>query len=317
MLLPCACARRRLLVIVCIAALLVTGCSAERAEDQLNRLLAAVPQQAAERGVFVSLGGADEGFGSVLPLEGLRSALDIGSVIAVAETGGAPLTVLIGEIAAADVRDAAAGRGFAAREIAGWVVLRQDEQGADPLLSAVPAAAVRDGLLVLGSAEEVAAVVDGAPSAATVPWIARSGEALAEGGRALAFGPAPQRFDDAAAAQGSDVSSLLSAAGARGELAPYEGYVLTWAPGGEGALVLVHDPDTATAAHAEALALRAATGPVLGEGRRSAADLLTGRAPRSDRATGLVTLPVSWRTDDLERLRTDVAAGRLVFLAPG
>jgi hypothetical protein len=315
--LPCACARRRLLLTLCAVALLALACGAEPAADQLNRLLAAVPQQAAERGVFVTLADADEGFGSVLPLDALRSALDVGSVTALAETGGAPLTVLIGDIDAADVRAAAAGHGFAAREIAGWVVLRQGEQRSVPLLSAVPAAAVRDGLLVLGSAEEVAAVVDGAPSAATVPWIARSAEALAEEGQALAFGPPPERFDEAAAAQGTDVTSLLSAAGTRGELAPYEGYALTWTPGGAGAVAVVHAPDTPTAEHAQALALRAATGPVLGEGRRSASDLLGGHGPRSDRPTGLVTLPVTWHTADLERLRNDIAAGRLVFLAPG
>jgi hypothetical protein len=312
-----AAALRRLVVLLCGVAVIGSGCADVGTDEHLRTVLAAMPAHAAERGIFVTFGSPSDGFGSDLPLAAVLAALDVAAadIGVVAESGGAPLTVLTGGIVPRTVRAAATEEGFIAREIAGWTVLRQTGQ-AGTALASVPAIAVRDGLAVLGSNEEVAAVVDGHPSAVTIPWMARAAEQLSDAGQAVAFGPSVERFADAAEAAGAELTQLLESAGSRGEIEPYEGYVITWSADGTGGIVLVYAPAAVTPDRAEALALRAATGPVAGEGRRAAADLLEGGAPRIDRSAGLVTLPVRWRTDDLDRLRGDIAAGRLIFLAP-
>jgi hypothetical protein len=293
---------------------LLAACASDAGEQDAgdrSALVDLVPAAVLERGLFLS-GGLEEGFGSVLP----AAALDLlgvsaGSVSGVAESGGVPYTALLIDVAVTDVVGAAAASGYDTAEVGDWTVLRRTP-GGEGLQAAVPAAAVRDGALVVGAAEEVAALVDGAPPAAGVPWVAVVAGDPTVGAMALA--PPAAALEAAAAAEGSDVATLLDRVGTRGALPSWVGWAAVRSDDGEGALVLSVGTGAADTAAARDLALRAATGPVAGSGRR-AADVLTGGGPRVDADSGLLRLPVTWQVD-AATLRRDVADGAYLFLAP-
>lgn len=289
---------------------LVVGCS-PAADDPVRAALGMVPASALERTVLVSLGGAEEGFGTVLPPGVLPQLLDVDAdeVDVLAETGGAPLTVVLGDLDADAAVEAAQQRGYRTREIGDWWVLRPSGEAAGALPAAVPAAAVRDGAAVLGSPEEVAAVVDGAPHAASVDWVARLLSVLGED-RAVAFGQ-PSLITTAIEASGEPVPAPAPDAP---PLRPYDGFALVWTDALQGRILLARPAGDVTTEDAAALALRASTGTVLGGGRL-AADVVEGGGPRIDAEAGVVALPVAWLHEPAE-LRADIEQGQLAFLAP-
>jgi hypothetical protein len=297
--------------------LLLAGCAGADPATRRAELLDLVPVRALDRGVVVWEGGLAEGFGSARTAGALTAVLGVAAedVEAVAETGGSPLTVLRIRTAAADVVERAEAAGYTSAEVGGWTVLRRPAAGGEALDAAVPAAAVRRGHLLVGSVEDVAAVVDGERGVTSERWV----EALTwqAGDGALAIAPSQAVLEDAAAAEGG-AEEVLDRAGARGDLPPWEGWGLTTEEDGEGALVLVlrAGPDSASADAdaAEALALRAATGPVLGGGRR-AGDVLEGAGPRFDAERAMLRLPVTWRVDP-PALRRDLERGAFAFLLP-
>lgn len=294
-----------------LAVVALAGCAEDSPAGQRAELLAAVPQSALERGLFLWSGAPGEGFGSALPDGALRAVLGIEpeQVEAVAESGGAPFTVLLGDLNAEEMAEAATAAGYDHAEVAGWRLLRRSGEPQDALQAAVTAVAVRDGLAILGSPDEVSALVDGAPTASGVRWVTVASEAAE--GSLLALGrPLPTLL-----AAAGDASALLQRTQARGDLPEWDGWAAAVADGGEGELLLVLPAGAADAEAAGELALRAATGPVL-SGGRLIADVLEGGAPGFEQGTGLLRLPVTWQISPAE-LRSDVEAGAYTFLVPG
>jgi hypothetical protein len=301
------------LLVLVLAVGLAAGCAPASDERVRDELLALVPRTALERGVVVWSGALGEGFGSVRPAGALAEVLGVAAeeVEAVAESGGSPFTVLRVRTPPDVVRTAAVEAGYRAAEVDGWTVLRRPAGSGGALGAAVPAAAVRRGAVLIGAPDEVAAVVDGGPTVAEVRW---AGVVSREAGAgALALAPARDVLE-AAASRAGGPEAVLERAGARGDLPEWEGWGLGVA-GDVGALVVVLPPGAADAAAAEALALRAATGPVLGDGRR-AGDVLDGGAPRYDDGTGALRLPVGWSIAP-PALRRDLEQGAFAFLLPG
>jgi hypothetical protein len=303
----------RVLLLLAVASALV-GCGGPDPAEQRADLLAAVPVTAVERGVALWEGGPEDGFRSAVPAAALAEVLGIPAeaVTAVAETGGTPLTVLRGAISAAEVAEAAAAAGYEAAEIGGWTVLRRPGEAGTALQNAVPAAAVRGGLAVVGPPEEVAAAVDGAAAAATAAWVSALSEAAGEA-PGLLLGPPAERLAAAAEGSGEDLDGLLRRTGTRGDLPAWEGWAAV--VGAEEAALLLAFPPGSPREVAPAVALRVATGPVLGAGRR-ADDLLDAAGPRFDPESGVLRLPGTWRIDAAD-LRQEVERGSFAFLAPG
>lgn len=301
----------RLLPGLLLSLVLVAGCSGDGG-DPVRAALEIVPASTLERTVLVSLGEVSEGFGTVLPAGALPQLLGMESdqVHALAETGGAPLTVVLGDLDADAAVDTAQQQGYRAREIRGWWALRPSDEATGPLPAAVPAAAVRDGAAVLGSAAEVAAVVDGAPDAASVDWVRRLLSVLGENDRAIAFGE-PSLIESAIEVAEEPVPPPPPDAP---PLRPYEGFALAWTDALAGRILLARPAGDVTTEDAAALALRTSTGTVLGGGRL-AADVVEGGGPRIDEESGVVALPVAW-LDAPAELRADIEQGRLAFLAP-
>jgi hypothetical protein len=105
---------------------------------------------------------------------------------------------------------------------------------------------------------------------------------------------------------------------ARGELPAWDAAALAWGAGQDDADAVLLAFDRPVDGHeaARALVLRAATSPLLGEGRRSTAELFERGAPRWDADRGVVRLPVTWADVELTQIRRDVEGGALLFLAP-
>lgn len=292
----------------------LVACAATPSAEHREELLGAVPESVLGRGVSVWTGGLEAGFVSVLPPRAVRDLLGVrpDAVEAVAESGGTPFTVLLADVRPTTVEEAAAAAGYELASMGPWTVLRRADGGNGPLGSAVPAAAARRGMVVIGRPADVAAVVDGDPSAASVPWVAALLDGTGEGDVILA--PELARLEESAG-EGGGAEAVLDRAGARGVLPHWEGWAVERDEGGEGAILLKLPAGEADAAAATALALRAATGPVLGSGRR-AADVVEGGAPRFSAPDGTVRLPVRWLVD-AATLRRDVERGALAFLLPG
>lgn len=301
--------RPLLCAVLCVA---VLGACAGTGDDPVRRALEVVPASALERTVLVTVGDPVDGFGTVLPSGALPQLLgmETDGLRAVAETGGAPFTVILGDVDADEAVAAAGEHDYVAREIGAWWALRPADGAASPLAAAIPAVAVREGVAVLGSAAEVGAVVDGAPGAASLDWVSRLLEAVGDDDRAVAFG-LPEQIADAVAASDEQLPELPPESP---QLRAYEGYALVWSDGAEGRILLARPPGDATTDDAAALAMRTSTDVVLG-GRRHAADIVEGGGPRVDAEAGVIALPVSWLVRPAE-LREDITQGRLVFLAP-
>lgn len=312
------------LVPLALATVLVlggTGC-AERSPGALAELLEVMPAAAAERGLFYSHLETDEGFGSALPLRQVGDLLgvDHGGLTDVLETGGAPLTVVAGAIRPDVVAEAVAAHGYDVGAGGSWVTFTREGASASglALAAAAPAGAARDGVFVLGSAEDIRAVVDGARTAMEAPGIAVLARSVAEA-HAVAFVTDPGPIVDAAHERGG-VDEALRRGDASGELPPWAAAALVWrAPdddGFDGAVLVAYDTAVDGQATARALVLRAATTPLLGEGRRTTSDLFERGAPRWDPDRRLARLPVRWRIAAPAGLRSDVEGGALLFLAP-
>ena len=303
---------------VLLALLSMAGCGDRSPAGQRADLLAAVPRSALERGLFLWSGPPDGGFGSALPERALDAVLGVqpGDIEAVAESGGVPFTVLLGDLGADEAVETATAAGYEHAEVDGWALLRRAGEPRDALQAAVPAAAVRGRVVVLGPPDEVAGLVAGAPSASEVEWVSAVSRSVEE--PLLALGrPLPSLL----AAAGGDAGALLQDQDARGDLPEWDGWAAAVAAEGEaeagqrsGALLLALPEGAADADAAGQLALRAATGPVLGGGRR-AADVLEGGAPTYESGTGLVRLPVTWHVPPAA-LRQDVEASAYTFLVP-
>ena len=313
---------RRLVAVMTLAALLVgpAGCS-DPAPVQLSAMLDVMPATAGQRGLYYSDLRAEHGFGSALPLRRANAVVGVDVFDAVLETGGAPLTVLAGDIRPRRVIDAVQQAGYLVEEAdEDWIAFRRARTSdAGPFAAAVPAGAVQRDLLVLGSPEEVRAAIDGDTPVAEVPGAARLLDALGPA-HAVAMLLSPDRILDAAREAGG-VRSALDRGGAQGELPEWDAAALSWGDPGDpdatGTLLLALDVD-AEQGHeaARALVLRAATTPLLGDGRRATAQLFDRGAPRWDPERGVVRLPVRWTDDDPTAVRADLDAATLLFLAP-
>lgn len=304
---------------VALALVLVLPLACDRSElpgapPALPPLLSAMPASAVQRGLFLSVG--DAGFGSLLGLGDLRTAFGLGAddVTAVLESGEPPVTVLLGAFDVDVLADRFRELGYDVERRGGWRVLQRATPPPDapPIVAAVPAAALREDLLVLGGAEDTAEVVD-ARVAADVGWIRRAAAALGPAATAAAFGPPP---DVAARARraGVDGRALLERAGVEVALAPYAGYVIGGPP--TGVVALAYEGDGGGSDAAAALALRLATATVLDHPSRRTTDVLEPGAPRWRDAAGVVVLPVEWTDFDPARLRADLEAEALPWLVP-
>lgn len=319
---------RRVLALLAFL-LLGVACAQETSAPpgRLEELLGLVPAPVArERPLYYTDLRAARGFSSVLPLAAsgriLGAAPD--TFTDVLETGGQPLTLLAGDIDADAVSSAVRARGYRVTSEGDWLTFERDEAlpgGAPPLVTAVPAGAVRDGVLVLGSDGDVGAVVAGDPPAPWAPTMVAAVGAAA----AIALDGREDAFAQAARRAGTDLEGLLGQQRVGGRLAPYRAAALSWDPRGEfdgmrapsGVVTLVVAEGTDGNEQAATLAVRAATAPILGEGRRATSEVIEGGAPRFDGERGVVRLPVRWLDFDAEQLRRDLDAGRLLFLAPG
>lgn len=309
--------------------LLLAACSQERSAPpgRVQELLGLVPEEVAnERVLYYSDLRAVRGFTSVLPLtaSGRVLGVDVGEFTDVLETGGAPLTFLAGDFERDTVAEAVGEHGYRVVPGEPWVRFERSgrvPEGAAPLVTAVPAGAVRDGVLVLGSSADVDAVVAGG-----VPpnWADVLVETVGAAG-AIAFDGREAPLAEAVRRSGTDVEGLLEQHRVTGRLSPYEAVALSWDPAGEfdglrvpaGVVALAVPAGTDRGEQAAALAIRTATAPILGDGRRATADILEGGAPRFDDDLGTVYLPVRWVEFDARLIRRDLDAGNLVFLAAG
>jgi hypothetical protein len=309
---------RRLAAVVLAGAVLV-ACARDDglpgAPGDLEDLLRLVPAAAVARGLFYTDQRAAAGFGTALPLAGGALGLAADDVEQILESGEPPLTVLHGGIDG-DAVDAALGRlGYRREERGSWRVYHRDgppPAGAPPAVGAVPAAAVRDRVAVLGEAGEVAAAVDGVTPP---PWLLTLSGAAGPEAAAVALSPPPDPAREARRA-GTTVDGVLDRHGVRASLGSYHGYALAWQPDGAGTVALVYAPEAGGADEAAALALRIATGRLVGDVARGPTDWWEPGAPRWREQAGVAVLPVRWRMFDPAVVRSDVSAERLLFLAP-
>lgn len=313
---------RRACLALAVVALTVAGCGTARDDGAaaLAELLASMPAQALEDQLFFTdLRTEVPGFGTTLPLAAVSAlGVDPTDLAAVLESGGDPVTLLAGEVRTSAVSEAAAEAGYAVTSEGGWTVFRR-AAAADgaPTLAAVPAGAARRGLLVLGSADGVDAVVAGETRAGDVAWVRRLLSGLGEALHSAVLSPAltpvgvPQE----------EVGRLLEREGVDRRLTPYDGMALTWSAvsgeGREGAALVALGPDADAQAEASALAVRAATAPVVGEARLASDQLLDVGGPRVDRSERVVRLPLVWHDPDPGALRRPLVEGGVLFLVPG
>jgi hypothetical protein len=316
------------LSLLCLAVCALPSCARESSAPpgRLEELLALVPASVArERALYYSDLRLVRGFSSALPLTASGQVLGapVDAFTDVLESGGRPLTLLAGDIDAEAVGRAVRAQGYRAEQGEDWLRFERDGDvppGAPPLVRAVPAGAVRDGVLVLGSSEDVGAVVRGGQPP---PWARPLAETVGSAA-AIAFDGRPAPYAEAARRRGTDVDGLLEQHRVPGFLAPYEAAAISWHPRGEfdgmsaaaGVVALVGPPGRDGGEQAAALAIRAATAPILGV-RRGMSDIVEGGAPRFDDDLGTVHLPVRWVDFDASQMRRDLDGGALLFLAPG
>jgi hypothetical protein len=292
------------------------------APAELDGLLEIVPDEVAGRGLYYSRLDAGDGLGSVLPLRraGEVFGVSVNEASALLESGGSPLTLLAGAVDVDAVIAAVERQGYLHEDTGEWAVfVRDPEAGADPLAAAVPAGAVREGILVLGEVSEVQEVASGGSPAVDEEPFGRLARVAGEDTTAIAFLPSPERIVRAAEERGG-VGTLLAQADAQGTLPAWSAAALVWrAPaedGTNGDVLLAYGEDVDGEEAARALGLRAATTPLLGEGRRYPVDLFERDAPRWDADVRVAALPVRWRDPDPGVVRPEVERGTLLFLAP-
>jgi hypothetical protein len=312
--------RSRLLAAVVVTLGLVAGCgrppALPGAPSALEELLGVLPATALEDGAaYVDRSVADLGVATVLPGgSGGLAALALDQAAQLLETSGDDLlTLLAGDVDVRAVTTAAQGLGYTVTAEAGWQVFRRPgapAPGAPPIVTAVPAGAVRRGTAVLGAEAGVDAVVSGGRTALDLGWPQRLAQAVGPAAAVVLLG-APPDLSEAARRAGLDPTELAARAGP--PLPAYEGYALSVDADGEGVVALAREE--ADVALAEALALRAAAGPVTGGRWQRMAQVLAGGAPTVHAEAGLVVLPVTWHAAPAD-VRAALADGGLPFLAP-
>jgi hypothetical protein len=291
------------------------------AAPALDALLEAMPASAAARGLYFTDQTAVDGFGSALPLAGDAPEAFGFAVVdadALLESGAPPVTALRGGFAPDAVRDGFTAQGYAASAEGGWTVFTRPAAappGAHPDAVLLPAAALRGDVLVLGTADEVAAATRGHVAAGT-PWAPRLARAAGPDAALVALGPPPAALAARAAAAGTTLDALLSRAGAAGDLAAYDGFALAWPAAGAGVLAVAYPPGVDGDRQAEALALRLATAPVVDAPARGLADELDPGAARWHDEARVAVVPLRADAPEPETLRADLEEGRLLFLAP-
>jgi hypothetical protein len=309
-------------LLVVVAPAVVAAACAPRGgagPEGLTDLLEVFPQSAVADGLAYFDLTRSEPPATALPRgEGGWPALGLGGSEQLLESGGDPVTALRGDIDPGQVVGVATPLGYREAEMGPWRLLRAGPPppGAPPVVTAVPAVAVRRGLAVLGSADAVEAVAGGGGTAADLDWPVLLARAVGRDAAAVLLGPVPAAFDEAARRAGTTPAGLLALGGVEAPLPHYDGFAVAFhapADGEVGGAVALAAP-AADADLAGALAVRAATGQVLGDRRRHMAEVLSGGAPVV--REGAVLLPVTWRIPPAE-VRADLEAGGLVFLLPG
>ncbi|HUH06462.1 MAG TPA: hypothetical protein VML96_01520 [Egibacteraceae bacterium] len=320
------------LFLLATAAACARGDSLPGAPQPLTDMLEIMPAEAVSRGLYytdlTSLADPQaEGFATVLPLGAQATAglgFSIENALQILETGDPASALLRGTWDAEAITQGFESMGYSRDDAGGWLVFRRSGElppDAPPATVAIPAAALRGGLLFLGSTHELPAVTGEAVTAMDFEWMARVVRAVGPDAAAIALGAPPASFRVEAERAGTDVAGLLSQAGMTSPLPEYQGFAVAFSPSDDaatnGVVALAYAPEAEGKDPALNLAVRINTAHLLGgassiQGR----DALEGGAPRWIEGERVVFVPVAWNPFDGTALRDDLRRGKLLFLAP-
>lgn len=177
----------------------------DRSDSLLRRALQVMPADAVSRGLYFTAEG--QTFASVYGIAPgavsddvtLAYGIHAEDVTAVLESGGPSVTVVLGDFPAGEVAQRFQSLGYEPVQAPGWTVLQQASDPQGPLAAAVTRVAVRPDAVVLGSAADVDAVLDGSV-AWSIDWVRHLVEGIPAASSSAALGPS---YDEMVAGRGS------------------------------------------------------------------------------------------------------------------